>query len=504
MHEHEYEHVHYDDDGNEVIEEHKHSLYKMDRLVLQSIGLDIGSSTTHLVFSKLELRRQSTALSSRFAIVKREVIYRSPIIITPFLSDGGIDKKNLSRFIDTTFQNARVNPDTVDTGAVITTGDAARKHNADTIVNFFAERTGNFVCASAGPILEARMASYGSGAVARSKAKGAESSVLNIDVGGGTSKLSWVSGGKITKVAAINVGARLVTVDEQNIILKIERAAAICSYHLGLNLYVGMRLDGPTAKALSMALAQSLLEIACGGPRSSLTEELIITAPAVRAESPQTILFSGGVAEYFYRETQANFRDLGSQLAECIRYNFPRYLAASKVELSKERIRATVIGASQFSVQISGNTIYQGNPSLLPLRNLRVLIADLDNTVPDEQSITREISRIIQEHSEIVSEFALVIRWAHGPAFAVIDALCRGILGGLRPAIEKKLPLVFVIDVDIARLVGSNLARIMNGYSNIVCIDGIQLEEFDYIDISAEHRHTNTVNVVIKSLVFSG
>ena len=87
-HEHEYEHVHYDELGNEIIEEHRHSLYKADRRELRSVGIDIGSTTSHLIFSQLVLRRQSAALSSRFEVAERRVAYASPIMITPFT--GGL------------------------------------------------------------------------------------------------------------------------------------------------------------------------------------------------------------------------------------------------------------------------------------------------------------------------------------------------------------------------------------------------------------------------------
>ena len=505
-HDHEYEHVHYDEHGNAVVEEHKHSLFKADRLVLKSVGIDIGSTTSHLVFSSLELRRQGAALSSRFQVADRSVDYRSPIIITPFLGETDIDTTALSRFFEQAYAEAGIRPEDVDTGAVITTGDAARKENAEAIVQMFSERAGNFVCASAGPILEAKMAAYGSGAVIRSNFKNTPASVLNIDVGGGTSKLAIVVAGRVREVAAINVGARLITLDENDIIKRVERAGAICSQHHNLGLEVGARVNTETLTRLSVSLAESLLEAAAQKPPSALTSALMITPPLKFAGNIDVVLFSGGVSEYFYKETSEHFDDIGELLAAELRTRSPAYLPDVKIELPKEGIRATVIGASQFTVQVSGNTIYLANPDLLPLRSLRAVMVNLHCVDIDAHAITHTIEHSF-EHFEVIegeAPVALAIHWPHGPAFAHLQALCRGIADALPSTVTQGQPIVIVLDSDVARLVGETLSRMLGGYANVTCIDGVQLQDFDYIDISREHEHTHTVTVAIKSLVFSG
>ena len=345
-HDHEYEHVHYDALGNEIIEEHAHSLFRADRRVLRSVGIDIGSATSHLVFSTLVLRRQSAALSSRFEVAERRVDHASPVIITPFAGDTSIDTEGLSAFFEQAYAQARTRPEEVDTGAVITTGDAARKDNAAAIVRLFSERAGNFVCASAGPVLEARMAACGSGALMRSLHGAAAQSVLNIDVGGGTSKLAVLRKGRIEAVAAMNVGARLITLDADRVVTRVEEAAAICSRHRGLGLRRGARAQDASLAGLAAALAESLLEVAAGGPLSPLASELMITAPFDRRGAIDVVFFSGGVSEYFYRETSQSYADIGALLADAIRARIAAALPEARVELPRERIRATVIGAS--------------------------------------------------------------------------------------------------------------------------------------------------------------
>ena len=505
-HDHEYEHIHYDEHGNEVMEEHKHSLFKADRMELRSVGIDIGSSTSHLVFSSIELRRQGAALSSRFQVANRRVDYRSPIIITPFLNDTSIDTDSLAAFFEQAYKEAGIRPEGVDTGAVITTGDASRKDNAEAIVQMFSERAGNFVCASAGPILEAKMAAYGSGAVIRSIFKDTPCTVLNIDVGGGTSKLAVVKAGQLRQVAAINVGARLITLDEGNVITNLEDAASICSAHCGLGLEVGTSVTHDTLARFAGVLAEALLEAAARKTLSTLTSALMITEPLTFDESIDVVLFSGGVSEYFYKETSENYQDLGELLAAGLRDQAAGYLREAKIELPKERIRATVIGASQFTVQVSGNTIYLANAELLPLRNLRAVMVNLHPVEIDAHAISHAIEHTL-EHFEVEEgeyPIALAIHWPHGPAFAHLQALCQGVAQALPNTVGNGHAVVLVLDSDVARLVGDNLSRALDGYRDIICIDGVQLQDFDYIDISQEHVHTHTVAVVIKSLVFSG
>ena len=505
-HEHEYEHVHYDELGNAIIEEHRHSLYKADRRELRSVGIDIGSTTSHLIFSRLVLRRQSAALSSRFEVAERRVDYESPIMITPFTGGTSIDTERLSAFFERAYAQSGTRPEEVDTGAVITTGDAARKDNAEAIVRLFSERAGNFVCASAGPVLEARMAAYGSGAIMRSLHAEKAASVLNIDVGGGTSKLAVVRGGRIEAVAAINVGARLITLDRDGVITKIESAAAICSRHRGLGLRCGVRAEKSSLSGLADALAESLLEVAAGGPLSPLASELMITAPFPERGPIDIVFFSGGVSEYFYRETSEGYGDIGARLADAIRERSGHALPGTRIELSKERIRATVIGASQFTVQLSGNTIYVANPDLLPLRNLRVVGVDLGRVALHggaiREAIEESFVRVGVEASE--ESVALALHWPHGPAYAYLQALCEGVAEALLRDVRRGRPVVIVLDADVSRLVGENLSRALDRYRDIICIDGVQLQDFDYVDISQEHEHTHTVTVVIKSLVFTG
>lgn len=496
-HDHDLDHEH---------DEHNHILWKRDRIELRSVGIDVGSSTSHLVFSTLELRRQSAALSSRFELAKRRVDYASAIFLTPFINGTSIDTPTLSDFFKSAYGAAGLAPSDVDTGAVITTGDAARKDNAEAIVRLFADEAGKFVCASAGPLLEAKMAAYGSGAVARSAHGHHGATVLNIDIGGGTSKLALVSEGHVVDTAAINVGARLVTFDAEGQVTKIEHAAAVAARHLGLDLRIGQGLSAEGRRTLTEALARALLAAAARQPLPALAAELMITSPLPGGGAVDAVMFSGGVAEYIYAVEPRGFGDLGLLLAQSINALMSDYLPGIPVERSVERIRATVIGASQFTVQVSGNTIYIGNPKLLPLRGLQVVTAEFDGPEPTPADASRIIRHALDgnEIADTTAQVALAIHWRHGPSFRGLSALAAGVAEALADAVRAASPLVLVLDSDLARLVGAELSRQLGGYKNIICIDGVQLQDFDYIDISEEHPDARVVTVVIKSLVFTG
>lgn len=483
----------------------QHALWRRDRIELKSVGIDIGSSTSHLIFSTLEMRRQSAVLSSRFELTDRRIDYESEILITPFIAGTSIDTDRLSAFFERCYQEAGLRPAEVDTGAVITTGDAARKNNAAAIVQLFSEQAGQFVCASAGPLLEAKMAAYGSGAVARS-ANGDGLTILNLDVGGGTSKLAIVKDGTVLETAAINVGARLITIDDRQRVTKIERAAEIVSRHRQVNLALGEPIGVVAKTTLAKALAESLLETASGRTLSALSEELMITAPLRHDGEIQAVFFSGGVSEYLYQSEAESFGDLGVELGQQIREIIPTYLAGIALETPLQRIRATVIGASQFTAQVSGNTIYVNNPELLPLRNLQVVTVRFDDAELCAAGIAANITKALESFEVVESDgqIAIAVHWPHGPAFASLRALCEGLAAAFSDTVRNLLPLVVILDCDIARLVGANLSEILHDYPNIICIDGVQLQEFDYIDISKEHADAGVVTVVIKSLVFTG
>src|SRR5687768_272496 len=208
MHDEDYEHSHASEREREEIAAF---IWRQETLELTTVGIDIGSSTSHLLFARILMQRQSQDLSSRFVVTRRDVVWRSPIMLTPFLSDGTIDAAALDRFLHDSYREAGCARGDIDSGAVILTGEAIKRKNAKAIDELFAEEAGKFVCATAGHKLECTLAAHGSGAVGLSKRRG--ECVLHIDIGGGTTKLALIDRGKVLGVSAFAVGGRLLAAD---------------------------------------------------------------------------------------------------------------------------------------------------------------------------------------------------------------------------------------------------------------------------------------------------
>src|SRR5262245_40392593 len=274
-------------------------IWSQETVELTTVGIDIGSSTSHLLFAKVTLQRQSQGLSSRFAVVGREIVWRSPIMLTPFLPDGTIDAHALGHFIADCYAQAGLSRSAVDTGAVILTGEAIKKKNARAIDELFAEEAGKFVCATAGHLLEARLAAQGSGAVRLSRERG--ECLLHVDIGGGTTKLALIDRGVILGLSAFAVGGRLLAQDANRRWTRIDEPARVVaeSLHLPAN---SKTITNPWLRhAIVARLAGIAVDRILGAPLDPVAAALMLTEPLARPMAPAGITFSGGVSEYIFR-----------------------------------------------------------------------------------------------------------------------------------------------------------------------------------------------------------
>jgi ethanolamine utilization protein EutA len=489
-------------DGGMPMDE-DHPMWRTERLSLTSVGIDIGSSTSHLIFSRLLLRRQGIALSSRFVVVRREIIHESPILLTPYVDKTTIDTKKLDEFIHEAYRQAGLTPQAIDTGALIVTGEAAKKKNAEAIAALFSAQAGKFVCATAGHNLEAILSAYGSGAVRMSAIDGL--TVMNVDVGGGTSKIAIAQGGVVIDTAALEVGARLVALDENGRINRLEDAGSKIGNAAGVPLSLGATLKEGDKEKMASTLCESLFEVLGRGPRSPLTEGLMLTPDLEFKDRIEAVMFSGGVSEYIYGFEKRDLGDLGNQLGRRVLQRAEREFGNGILRVPEVRIRATVIGASQYTVQVSGNTIFLSHPDLLPLRNLQVITPQIPQNEPlsaldVKGAVTRALGRFDMHDGDRAA--ALAIHWELGPSYPLIRTLAEGVADGMKEHMENGLPLVLVFDADIAKLVGNILEKEIVPGSGIISIDGIDLKDFDFIDIGEELPDAKAVPVVIKSLIF--
>ena len=474
------------------------TLVEEDEICLLSVGVDIGSSTSQLVFSRIVLER----LDSRYVVAERESFHRSDIFLTPYADAETIDADALGAFIARQYAEAGVDRDEIDTGALILTGVALARRNARRIGELFAGEAGKLVAVSAGDGLEATMAAYGSGAVARSIRERA--TVMNVDIGGGTSKIAVCAGGKVVDLTAVDVGARLVSFDPTGRVARIEDAGARFAAALGLTLAPGAPLEETAARALAARMADALFEGMRGGAPNIGGRSLLRLDPLAYASPIDQLSFSGGVAEYIDGREAQGFGDLGALLAAEIRARVeswgPRLVDAS------EGIRATVIGAAQYTTQVSGSTIYVEPLDVLPLRNLPVIAPDLplDRDAVEPAALAAPIAAALKrlDLDSGAAPVALFVPWHGSATFQRLDGLCRGVLAGLAPLLARGHPLVLAGDGDVGGLIGIHCRQELNLANPIVSIDGLELREFDYIDIGALVRTSGAVTVVIKSLVF--
>jgi ethanolamine utilization protein EutA (predicted chaperonin) len=502
MHDLEFEHLHVSPDDAAVNE----VAWAADNVELTTVGIDIGSSTSHLMFARVHLQRLSTALSSRFVVVSRKILWQSPILLTPYRSDYTIDVDDLAGFIGGCYTYAGVEPEAVDSGAVILTGEALKRHNARAIADLFSEQAGKFVCASAGHHMECQMAAHGSGAVALSR--GHNATLLNVDIGGGTTKLALIENGRILATCAIAVGGRLIVEDETAGLTRIEPPVEAVAKTLGIELKPGKPLAAEDRKRIATRMARMVMGLIDLRQPNELARSLLVTEgwPADLANKGiDAMTFSGGVAEYLYKRESRRFGDLGSDLAEELRHALAHRRDLPPVWDPGQGIRATVIGAAQFSVQISGNTILVADPDKLPLQNLPVLAChfELDDEVATDaitQGVRGALARA--DFADGESPIALAFPWRGDPSHARLYAVASGICAALPRTLTEGMPLVLLIDGDVGKSLGRVIRHEVAPQADVIAIDGVQLKEFDYVDIGSVIALTNVVPIIIKSLLF--
>lgn len=491
-----------------------------DEIKLTSVGVDIGSSTSHLVFSRLEMRQEGT----RYVVVRREILNQSEILLTPYLDDLTIDVRTLEKFINRQYERAGLKREDVDTGALILTGVAVRRRNARAIGELFAQEAGRFVAVSAGDSLESTMAAYGSGAAARSAAS--EQVIMNIDLGGGSSKIAICAKGKVREVTAIDVGARLVVLDENSVVTRIEEAGRLFAAAVGLDPAVGQRLDTSKLPSMASLMADKLFEVISlpfEDLRAARREPLgramsqferstlspgsrgLLRFPSLSYRGQiDAITFSGGVSEFIYGHNPGSFGDLGPLLAGEVKKRAER-LGIPILEPAA-KIRATVIGASQYTIQVSGSTIFIEPLDAVPVRNVPVVVPELPlrgdniNQAAIRRAVEMALSRL--DLTDGKQPVAIGFHWEGSATFARLAAFCSGVKDGLEKVLGRGHPLMLVSDGDIGGILGLHFKEEMKFANPVISIDGISLNEFDYIDIGALIPSSGAVPVVVKSLIF--
>ena len=472
---------------------------EINEIEILSVGVDVGSSTSHLVFSNLVLKRDQGSVTRRFNIQERNIIHEGRIIHTPLLDDNTIDIVRLTDFFKDEYRRAGIDPADIQTGAVIVTGESARKQNARQIAEALSNDAGKFVAATAGPNFESLIAAMGSGAAARSKDD--NKTILSCDIGGGTSNLAISQNGETLSTSCVSVGGRLLGVDSKRKIWRIDGPAARVMEDLGLSYQIGDLIPEDDIEKIAKKFAEILYEVLSGPATSSLARQLMQTADLNFPNRIDEYSFSGGVAELMYGGLN-HFDDIGHILADKIKQLTPG-LAAPVVELPN-KIRATVIGAGAYSLSISGCSGFRDDRVSFPIRNVPVLRVDVDQSKLSPEHVISQINTAfrrfdLEEGEDII---ALYFRDPVRVSYPQLELFAKSIEAALANTIKNKLPVILIFETDIACSVGNVIRRETQVKTNLLALDELKLKEGDWVDIGEPLVDGQVFPVTVKSLVF--
>ena len=445
---------------------------------LLSVGLDVGTTSTQMIVSRLTAENRASSFAvPKMEITEREILYRSPVHFTPLSSETLVDGMALRKLIEKEYASAEITPANVDTGAVIITGETSRKENAQTVLSELSDFAGDFVVATAGPDLESILAARGAGAYEHSEGK----RVLHMDIGGGTSNLCLIEDGKILATGCLNVGGRLLKLDETG---KITYRSPVLEDITSLQ--VG---DVPTSEQLA-ELAKTLasaLEMAAGLREETEILCKLITKETGRAwEIPQNVIpsFSGGVADCIATDyPDRQFGDIGPALGRAIRES---RLCQGQYFLGTETIRATVIGAGCHSVRLSGSTVFYQNITF-PMKNIPVAVAENPKTAEDVRNALGSLD----------GDGFLAIPGYLSPGYAQVKDLAQVIAHGFGDR-----PVMVCVEADMAKALGHCLRLLLPKDRPCLCMDGLCLELGSYLDVGEPVGPA--LPVVIKTLILGG
>ena len=474
----------------------------MSKETLLTVGIDLGTSTTQLVLSELTVENFASAFTvPRISISDKKVIYRSDIIFTPLLNQSEIDAEPIKAFVAEQYRQAGIHKQDIQMGAVIITGETARKSNANNVLRALSGYAGDFVVATAGPDLESIIAGKGAGAQTYSETK--RKPVVNLDIGGGTTNLAVFKDGEVIDTACFDIGGRLIKLDQQQKITYIAPKIQEIINKKGLTLHLG---DQATEQNLLPIISElvAVLENSIGlGAQSPFYQLLVTNHPLRKGEELPIVTFSGGVADCLNTTSTNLFKygDIGLLLGKYLRKSL--IFSEKEVLESAETIRATVVGAGSHTAEISGSTIAY-REQILPVKNIPILkLAQEDETLTVTELGQRIQEKLNWHRIEETPQIALAIRGMNNPTFADIQRYGQGIVEGLANLVAEQIPIIVMVDEDMAKALGHALSAHLPKDYPFICLDSVKVENGDYVDIGLPVAEGAVLPVIVKTLVFN-
>ena len=471
-----------------------------DKTAILSVGIDVGTSTTQVVFSKLQMDNAGGYFSvPRVAIVDKEVVYKSEVYMTPLKTDVLIDTDALRDIVAAEFRKAGYRPEDTDSGAVIITGESARKENSDAVLKSLSDFAGDFVVSAAGPDMESLIAGKGSGAWQYSMDHHCR--VANLDIGGGTTNVVLFEDGETLARGCLDIGGRLICMNPQGIITKVSPAAAVMAQAAGVSVSVGDRCDELKLTAVTRQMAAALNAYLGVGTKD--IDKTPGSSDFPVPEKVQAVFFSGGVADLIYHESADTwaYGDIGVLLGRAIRES-RLFTDFQKMEPG-ETIRATVVGAGTYTTTISGSTITYSD-DIFPLKNIPVIKLDEELQeacfAGETEPVIRRIQWVLGQNDE--EHFILAMPGKRNPGYTEMKraaASIRQIMDRVQPPGE---PILLVIESDIAKAMGQMIRQQPDLKRQVVAIDSIHVEDGEYVDMGKPMMNGMVIPVVVKTLIF--
>jgi len=474
---------------------------------LLSVGVDVGTTTTQIIFSRINLQDVSRpGQIPRINITDRKVIYQSPIAFTPLVDFETIDADKLNEIVRREYSAANVNPKDVETGAVIITGETAKKKNADEILRALSGLAGEFVVSVAGPNVESLIAGKGAGAADYSQKNYA--TVTNVDIGGGSANSATFRSGNMIGAAAMNYGGRILEIENATgRVRHIAEPAKHILNDIGLNLNVGDTPSLEDLRRFTDRMADMTVEL-IEGTNSALAQKIYLTSPVGVSGKGSVLMFSGGIGHYYYNPIPINsvsdatiHGDVGPLLAESLRKH--AVLNSYTVVQPSETVRATVLGASTQTVTLSGSTIW-AEKEILPLKNVPVIRPIFDTGLGDpaptdiSRSITEAVTR--WDVNLATDPFAVALELNNALNYESLTQLATG-LKMFADTMPSDRPLITIIERDYAQALGQTVKGLAPSRALLV-IDQVGLSEGDYIDIGTPLMDGRVVPLSVKTLIF--
>lgn len=469
-----------------------------------SVGIDIGTSTTQVIFSRISMDNTSGYFTvPKISIVGKEIVYKGEIFRTPLRTATLIDGEAVREIVASEFRKAGFSPKDTDTGAVIITGESARKENSEEVLRYLSDFAGEFVVSTAGPDIESVVAGKGSGAAAYAEEYGV--AVVNLDIGGGTTNAAIFDDGEVTAKGCLDIGGRLITMDANGKITYVSESAKQVAAYVGVSVQVG-----------DQARVADLQKI-CEGYACVLEQFLGLSAPTALLQALKTpgssdfvlhpklraVCFSGGVADFVYgaERDPFHFGDIGVLLGQAIRRS--KICTAFKVIGASETIRATVVGAGTYTTSVSGSTIDYSD-GLFPLKNVPVLKLNAQEQAAcffgDGQMLSDKFKWFLQQND--CRNAVIAMDGDPNPSYIAVQRLAKCIAQTADAVLPPSEPVMVVLRHDMAKILGRQIRAVLGEKRPVISIDSVVVQQNDYIDMGRPLMEGMVIPVVVKTLIF--